>query len=63
MSTVDAFIIAVIVMAFAVFAAVLAWAEHRTRHSGQSAKHVDHTGERPINTSHAATADKELMTL
>jgi multisubunit Na+/H+ antiporter MnhC subunit len=32
----EAFVVAAIVIAFVIFAAVLAWAEHETRHLGQA---------------------------
>jgi hypothetical protein len=51
----DAFIIAAIVAAFAIFGAVLAWAEYQTRHLPRSAQHA---ADRPRRTTtiHAKAA-------
>ena len=44
----DAFIIAAIVAAFAIFGAVLAWAEYQTRHLPRPAQHA---ADRPRRTT------------
>jgi multisubunit Na+/H+ antiporter MnhC subunit len=50
-------ILSVIVLAFAVFAAVLAWSEHQTRHWRQNDQPVPENGlkkvERDVTASHS----------
>jgi multisubunit Na+/H+ antiporter MnhC subunit len=56
MPVAEAFVVAAIVIAFVIFAAVLAWAEHQTRHLGQAAQQSTANPQRRAAPIRAKTA-------
>jgi multisubunit Na+/H+ antiporter MnhC subunit len=56
MTVAEAFVVAAIVIAFVIFAVVLAWAEHQTRHLGQAAQQNAANPQRRATPIRAKTA-------
>lgn len=62
MPILDVLIVSVIVLAFAVFAVVLAWVEYQTRHPDRARQPSRPASSRPVVVVRAVTPKKELLT-
>ena len=54
----DVLIVTAVVLAFVIFAVVLAWGEYQTRHIAKPAKQVGRAGEKPANVGAPTPPDK-----